>query len=162
MIKFQNCKLFFNNKWFFFFFFSNKKWRQMFSPLRNLNRQKDTQGLTPTLYLYPTMRSAAIGDRTKLMQPFAFGVSRHSHTCLKPTLSPSIHSLERWQTVAVTKAPCLPVSGCLSVEVSKGGLVFTYSQRPEERWGHSAQVTPHLFFLLQSLSLSFLADKKIR
>lgn len=32
--------------------------------------------------------------------------------------------------------PYLPMSGCLSVEVSKGGLVFTYSQRPGERWGH--------------------------
>lgn len=33
-------------------------------------------------------------------------------------------------------SPYLPMSGCLSVEVSKGGLVFTYSQRPGERWGH--------------------------
>lgn len=51
------------------------------------------QGLTRTLYLYPTMRCVAIGDQTKLMQPVAFGVTQHYHTCLKPTLFLSVHSL---------------------------------------------------------------------
>lgn len=63
-------------------------------------------------------------------RPSCLWKPQHGHTFLKLALFTSIHFLFG------VDSPYLPTSGCLSVEVSKGGLVFTYSQRPGERWGH--------------------------
>lgn len=109
--------------------------------------------MTVPPYLYPTPRSAAV-RRGLLFSPCGS----------LSTSTPGGGGKKLGRSSVDRQSSHPPDSQCLSVEVSKGALLFTYSQRPQKEVGPLGTgnplpppppATPHFFLLPHSIPSLF-------